>query len=459
MTMDRRETGDTGRTKTLIRDPRFLGLAMMEFWERFAMSGVKSLLVLILVDHIFGGDVSRPFGAVGLRDVFERWFGALSTTGLASQVYGYAGALLYLSIPLGGLVGDLFANRRAVIYSGAALMFVALMAMLRVPTFLPGLAVFMVSTGILKGNLSTQVGQLFATEAERQRGYVVYLGFLNAGAICGPLVCGALAVMAGWPYAIAAAALAVLIGVVGFAATAANAAHKAGRLRHDIPDLITPSVSGLRWTMILVVAILSIYCCWAAYEQFEDIFLLWARARIELHVAGWAIPVAWFVSLDGLVTLLLILGMQALFPWLARRGIALGAQDNILLGGAFCASGYLVLALGSTVPGGAPLSIGWALVYLLLIDISNVLVWPSGLSLITEVAPPRFVGFWMGLFYLHGFFASLWVGISGSYYGRMSDTSFWLLQASVAGLGVGLALAAAVLRRRTGLVQATTTSA
>ena len=35
---------------------RFLVLAAMEFWERFAMSGMKSLLVLILVDHVLAPD-------------------------------------------------------------------------------------------------------------------------------------------------------------------------------------------------------------------------------------------------------------------------------------------------------------------------------------------------------------------------------------------------------------------
>lgn len=447
-------------TRTLILDRRFLGLAMLEFWERFAMAGVKSLLVIILADQIFASDPSHALGAPVLRAVFERWFGPLSATGLASQVYGYAGATLYLAVPLGGLIGDLVGNRRAVIFLAAALMFAGLVLMLGIPGFLPGLALFMAATGTLKGNLSAQVGALFSDDAERQRGYTAYLGFLNAGVICGPLVCGTLAALVGWSYAIGAAALAILVGVIGYTLAAVRTPpHAAVARRPDDLAAAVPRSAGLRSTALLLVAILSVYFCYAAYEQLTDIFLLWARARIDLRVNGWAMPVAWFVSLDGLFTLLLIVGSQILLAKLARLGIAPGAHHNILLGGLCCAGGYLVLALASMSASDTPVSIVWALVYLLLVDLAVVLVWPSGLSLIAAAAPPRFVGFWMGVFYLHGFFASLWVGISGSYYGRIPDARFWLLHVGMAGVSIALALAATALQRRTLARQAITTSA
>src|SRR3954471_17544859 len=93
-------------------DARFFTLAAMEFWERFALSGVKSLLVLMLVDHVLAGDLSQVMGAQVLRRISAALFGPVSLTGLASQLYGYANALIYLSIPIGGLVGDLLRNRR-----------------------------------------------------------------------------------------------------------------------------------------------------------------------------------------------------------------------------------------------------------------------------------------------------------------------------------------------------------
>lgn len=435
---------------------RFLALAAMEFWERFAMSGMKSLLVLILVDHVLAGDLSRVLGATALRDASAALFGQVSTTGLASQLYGYANALIYLAVPLGGLVGDLVGSRRHMVAGGGALMLLGLMLMLIDSSFLVGLIPFAIGTGLLKGNLSAQVGLLFQDEAQRRRGYAMYLGFLNAGIICGPLVCGTIAMFAGPAYAIAAAALALVIGLIFYArsATEPDRADKAIDRRGDM------RTDPLAATALLIVALIAVYLCYSAYDQLSNIFLVWARGHVDLKLGGWAMPVAWFLSLDGALTL----GLIALSQWamraLERRGVAISAVMQILLGCLFCAAGYLVLALGIATSGGAALSLPWALCYLLLIDAAIVLVWPSGLSLIAGIAPGRLVGLWMGLFYLHGFFASLWVGFSGVFYERMAIGQFWLLHAGVAGAGALLMLAAGLpLLRAARSRQATTTSA
>jgi len=414
---------------------RFLAVAAMEFWERFAMSGMKSLLVLILVDHVLAGDLSRVMGATAVRNASAALFGQVSTTALASQLYGYANALVYVSIPLGGLIGDLIGSRRRMVAGGGAGMLLGLALMLSAQSFLIGLIPFAIGTGLLKGNLSAQVGLLFQDEAQRRRGYGLYLGFLNAGIICGPLTCGALAAFAGPVYAIAAAAAALAIGLVFYA-----------RSGTETPsDKAVAATIGVRpgpiaTTALLIVALAAVYLCYSAYDQLSNIFLVWARAHVELRLGGWTMPVAWFLSLDGAFTLALIGGSQWAMRALERRGVAISTVTQILLGGLFCAAGYLVLAIGALWSGGAALPLPWALTYLLLIDASVVLIWPSGLSLIVGIAPGRLVGFWMGLFYLHGFFASLWVGFSGVFYERMAIGHFWLLHAGVAASGALLML-------------------
>ncbi len=433
---------------------RFLALAAMEFWERFAMSGMKSLLVLLLVDHVLAGDLSRVLGAAAIREASATLFGRVSTTGLASQLYGYANALIYLSIPLGGLVGDLIGSRHRMVLGGGALMLFGLLLMLDERGFLLGLAPFAIGTGLLKGNLSAQVGLLFRDEAQRRRGYALYLGFLNAGIICGPLVCGTLAALAGPPYAIGAAIGALAIGLPVYART--------GRERDlavPAPTMAQPSPSPIATTALLVVALAAVYLCYSAYDQLTNVFLVWSRTHVNLRLGNWAMPVAWFASLDGAFTLALIGLSQLAMRILERHGIAISAVTQILLGCLCCAAGYLLLAIGALTHDGAALPLPWALGYLLLIDTGIVFLWPSGLSLIAAVAPGRLVGFWMGLFYLHGFFASLWVGFSGVFYERMAAGSFWLLHAGVAGAGAVLMLAAGIPLMRAARRQAIMTSA
>jgi POT family proton-dependent oligopeptide transporter len=449
------ESGEGAAADVKVLDPRFLSLAAMEFWERFAMYGVKSLLVLILVDRVLVGDLSRVIGASAFRAASTALFGPVSSIALASQLYGYANALIYLSIPFGGLAGDLIGSRRTMVVAGGVGMLLGLVMMLSEHSFLIGLIPFAVGTGLLKGNLSAQVGLLFRDEAQRRRGYAVYLGFLNAGVICGPLACGAVAMVAGPVNAIGAAIAAVVLGLAFYL--------RIGGEPDRAPAVAVPAGAPrapLATTGLLIVTLIAIYLCFAAYEQLGNIFLVWARTHVDLRAGGWTMPVAWFLSLDGAFTLVLIAGSQLAIRALERRRIAIGAVVQVLLGGLCCAAGYLLLAVGSASGGGAPLTLPWALCYLLLIDSAIVLIWPSGLSLIAGVAPRRLVGFWMGLFYLHGFFAHLWVGFSGVYYERMAPASFWLLQAAVAGSGALLVLLVGIpLMRAVNARQATTTSA
>ncbi|GGO91326.1 POT family proton-dependent oligopeptide transporter [Stakelama pacifica] len=437
-----------------LRSRRFLAVAAMEFWERFAMYGVKSLLALILIDHVLAGNLSHVAGAAMVRELSASLFGPVSTTGLASQLYGYANALIYLSIPLGGLFGDLLDNRRVMVLFGGIAMLAGLGMMLQESSFLIGLIPFAAGTGLMKGNLSVQIGLLFSDEAERQRGYTIYLGFLNAGAIGGPLICGAVALYAGPMAAIGVAALAVLIGLVLYGRYGER--DQAGRIV-STPGTTVRAAPVIN-TALLIAALGAVYLCFAAYEQIGNIFLVWARRHVDLDLHGWRMPVAWFLSLDGLATLTLIAGWQALLRMFDRRGVAIEPLVQIMVGTILCAAGYLVLTIASALDGAT--HIGWALAYLLLVDAAIVLVWPSGLSLIAGLAPRNMVGWWTGLFYLHGFFANICVGLIGVYYDRMPTPAFWLFHAMMATFGGFVALGAGVLlvpalRSR----QATTTSA
>nr|WP_276592234.1 MFS transporter [Sphingomonas sp. GC_Shp_5] len=439
-----------------IVDRRFLALAGMEFWERFAMYGVKSLLVLSLVDRVLASDLTQVIGATALRDASAAMFGSISRAALASQLYGYANALIYLAIPAGGWIGDRIGDRRALVTGGAIGMLLGLAMMLSDRSFLIGLIPFAVGTGVLKGNLSAQLGLLFHDEAQRRRGYTIYLGFLNAGVIGGPLACGVLATLVGPISAIAAAAAAVAAGLTIYRlgdTEDATPGPAAGLPSVDLPD--SPAAS----TTVLVVALTAVYLCFAAYEQLGNVFLIWARTRVDLQLAGWTMPVGWFLSLDGVMTLSLIAISQWATQALERRGMVLRPMTQITLGGMLCAAGYLVLAVGSATAGSSPLPLPWALSYLLLVDAAIVLIWPAGLSLIAGVAPRRQLGLWMGLFYLHGFVANLWAGFSGMYVDRMATPDFWLLHAGVAGAGASLALVAGMPLMRTRERQAITTLA
>ena len=437
----------TGVTKSVGRrmglPDGFLPLAATEFWERFALAGLKSMLTLVLIDHVVGrADV---FGSRAIERLLEAILGPLSPAAFGSQIYGIANALLYLSVPLGGLLGDRIAGRRGAVYLGGAAMVAGLLLMPTRLLFLPGLVLFAAGAGTLKGNLSIVVGSLFTDDAARRRGFAFYLGFLNAGVICGPFVCGALAVLAGWRWSMATAAIAVAAGLAGYhvairrlAVQADPAAGPAG----PAPLAERQARTGRGDLPRVVAALLAIFLCFGAYEQIGNMFLLWARNAVAMDALGWRLPVPWLLSLDGLFTLALVPITQIALEAMARRGFGIGALGQIALGCGACALGNLVLAVAAWTSTG-PISLAAPLAYLLLVDLAIVLVWPAGLSLVTEHAPARFTGLWVGIFYLHGFFANLWVGFGGAWYERMTPAHFWSLHAVLAAGGAAVALAAA----------------
>lgn len=435
----------TGVTRAVARraglPEGFLALAGTEFWERFALAGVKSMLTLVLIDHVVGrGDV---FGSAAIERLLEGWFGPLSTAAFASQIYGIANALLYLSVPLGGLLGDRIAGRRGAVYLGGGAMIAGLLLMPTRLLFLPGLVLFATAAGTLKGNLSIVVGTLFTDDAARRRGFAFYLGFLNAGVICGPFVCGALAVVGGWRWSMMAAAAAVSIGLAGYHVAVRRMATAAPAIRPPTPstnDVRGPA--GVGDLARVVAALLAVFLCFGAYEQIGNMFLVWARTQVALEAFGWRLPVPWLLSLDGLFTLALVPVTQIGLKALARHGLAVGALGQIALGCVACGLGNLLLAASAWMSSGAVPLVA-PLGYLLLIDLAIVLVWPAGLSLVTACAPPRFTGLWVGIFYLHGFFANLWVGFGGAWYERMAPAQFWSLHALLAAGGAAVAMAAA----------------
>lgn len=431
----------------------FIGLAATEFWERFAMAGVKSILTIVLIDHLLP-DGDDEIGIASSRALVTWLFGPVSVTAFASQIYGFCNALIYLAIPIGGLLGDLFVGRRGAVLLAGLMMAAGLGLVIGRTGFLPGLILFALGTGMLKGNLSAQVGLLFADGSARRQGYSIYLACLNGGIIFGPLAAGTALTMAGWRAGFASALVAVLVAVASYWCLFPKHSGRTGAL-----PSATRAEPGFRppgSTSLLIAAIMSVYLCFAAYEQIGNIFLIWSRAHVDLALGGWSMPVAWLISLDGLITILLIAATQIAFRRLRANGVEIGDATQIALGCLSCALGYLVLVAATLTAGEDRVSPAWIIAYLLLIDLAVVLVWPAGLSLVTGIAPARLTAFWVGIFYLHGAFASLWAGLSGVQYERLAPTHFWLLHAGLAAAGALLAFHVA---RRIGAGQAITTSA
>src|SRR5262245_14776910 len=168
-------------------------LAFTEAWERFSYYGMTALLVLYMVNQLLlPGHVEHIAGFAGFRAAVESVVGPLSPQALASQIFGLYAGLVYFTPLLGGLIADRWIGQRNAVVLGAVSMSAGHIAMAFDQSFLLALLLLVTGSGLLKGNISSQVGALYPAddEARRSHGFVVFSTAINIGAAAGSLVCG-----------------------------------------------------------------------------------------------------------------------------------------------------------------------------------------------------------------------------------------------------------------------------
>ena len=172
------ETEAPQRDTSFYGHPRGLStLFFTEMWERFSYYGMRALLILFMTASVATGGLG-----------FD--------TATAGAIYGTYVSLVYITSLPGGWLADRFlGQRRATLYGGVLIMLGHIsLAVPAVPSFYTGLGLVVLGTGLLKPNISTMVGGLYAPEDERRdAGFSIYYMGINTGAFIAPLICGWLA--------------------------------------------------------------------------------------------------------------------------------------------------------------------------------------------------------------------------------------------------------------------------
>src|SRR5215467_11777872 len=113
-----------GRSGELLGHPRALAyLFATEMWERFSYYGMRALLVLYMLKHLFEPHrASEVLGLAPFQHALESVLGPLAPQPLASQIYGFYTGLVYLTPILGGFLADRVLGQRHTVIVGASLM-------------------------------------------------------------------------------------------------------------------------------------------------------------------------------------------------------------------------------------------------------------------------------------------------------------------------------------------------
>ena len=427
---------DEQPSRAFLGHPRGLFfLAFTEAWERFSYYGMAALLVLYMVNQLLlPGHVEHVAGFAAFRGMIEGAFGPLSTQALASEIFGLYSGFVYFTPVLGGWLGDRIGQRSAVVL-GALSMSGGHLAMAFDRSFLLALLLLVIGSGLLKGNISAQVGSVYPPddEARRTRGFAIFSTAINFGAVAGPLACGYLGQRFGWHIGFGTAALFMLGALVTYLSGYRHLPARVERKARAAAAPLTPderrAVVGLIATMAIVVF------AYIAYYQLANVLPVWLEQHADLNAAGFAIPIPWFYSIDPLVS---ILSVPALFALWSRQERRTGREPPALAKiatGSFIAGGAnLVLVAAILFSPGRVLWV-WPVLYCAIQGVGFMYFWPTLLALVSRAAPAKINATMMGVSFLTLFVANNLIGRIGTYYEKMTPAAFWALHAAIGAIG------------------------
>jgi proton-dependent oligopeptide transporter, POT family len=430
--------------RTFLGHPRGLAyLAFTELWERFSYYGMTALLALYLGKQLLlPGHAEHVLGLGALRTLFE-FRGPMSDQAFASLIYGWYGGLVYFTPILGGWIADRLIGAKRTVTLGALLMSGGHLAMSFDTSFLIALAMLIIGSGCLKGNISAQVGTLYPAEAEslRERGFTIFSTGINIGSVLGPLATGAVAAIYGWHAGFALAAVLMLVALVIYLAGQRHLPDPevARRERKQLPAL-TPAERRRTWALIGLIALTILPNI--AYPMIWNIGIVWVDQHVSLGTPFGTVPASWFNSVDSFASILAAAPLVALWAWQARRGTEPGGIVKVAIGSAIIGVSALLMAAGSMgLQDGGKVSVLWALAGFFGMGIAFMWYWPVLLALVSKAAPAKVNSTLMGGAFLSLFVGSTTMGWVGSFYDQMSPAAFWTLDAAIGFAGALLAFA------------------
>lgn len=419
--------------------PGLAYLAFTEVWERFSFYGMQALLVLYMVDHALQPATAQDiWGLAGLRAALEAVFGPLSTQAFASQIFGLYTGFVYFTPVFGGMLGDRVLGPRRTVVLGALLLTLGHLLMAFEASFVLALVVLVLGVGCLKGNISTQVGQLYPrNDPRRSHAFTLFNVAINTGAFAAPLVCGTLGEVYGWSWGFGAAAAGMLVGLAIYLA---GGRHMPADVLHSRrPTVVRPKlrpgdgrVIGALFLMLFLGTFFSI-----AYGQEFNVFPLWARETLDRNLFGWTMPVTWFAALDGAFVVGGTPVVLRIWQAQARRAAEPSDLGKMAVGAALGAIGMASLAAASLLAGqGAQVSMLWGVACFALCAMGFLYQWPTTLALISNAAPGPVNATMMGAaFFFSGFVSNYLAGWLGGFYGVMSPAQFWLMHGAISLVG------------------------
>ncbi len=434
-----------------------------EMWERFNFYGMRTLLVLFLVNSLMMKEEN------------------------ASLIYGGFLGLCYLTPMLGGFIADrYFGNRNCILLGGLMMAIGQLLLFTSASIFSSnlnfattimycGLGIIVFGNGFFKPNISSMVGSLYPKQEKSKldTAFTIFYMGINIGAFLGQSICpllgdvkdtGGIRDIHAFKWGFLAASIAMLIGTVVFyvlknkyvvtpegrplgglpsknvaedfeegEAQKANFSPLSliiagivflvlGVLVHFVFEqnliytliyssgltlagliISDSSLTKIERDRIIVIYIVSFFIIffWAAFEQAGSSLTFIADNQTDRGLFGWQMPASMVQIFNGLFVVALAIPFSLLWD-------KLRANDKEPISPAKLAVGLLLITVSffmianqvKDLGNSGLLAVKWLILLYLLNTCAELCLSPIGLSLVGKLSPKRFSSLLYGVFFL-----------------------------------------------------------
>lgn len=404
-------------------------LFMVEMWERFNYYGMRALLSLFMISTIIG---------------FSK-----ATT---SKIYGWFTALVYLTPVIGGYLADKYIGKRHSITIGAILMAAGQFTLASydiIPARLAlgiGLVLIILGNGFFKPNISSIVGELYEpNDPRRDGGFTIFYMGINLGAFFAPFVCGFLGERIAWKYGFAAAGVGMLIGLVWYLLTqnkylghiGMQPVSKDTSANHD--ELNKP-LTQEDWDKIKAIFTFVFFAVFffAFFEQAGTSLTFFAEEAtnrwINLPFIGkWQVPTSYFQAINPIFIVLIAPFFSKMWINMGKKGKEPSIPNKFGWGLFLQGLGFLFIAVAAWffLKDSSPVSMIWITALYMFCTLGELCLSPVGLSMVTKLAPAKFMSLLMGVWLMSSFFGNLLAGWLASYYESWKLTTLFSVPAAL----------------------------
>ncbi len=380
-------------------------LFCVEMWERFSFYGMRALLVLYMVQNL------------------------LYSSQKAGNIYGIYTGLVYLTPLIGGYLADRYFGQRKCITAGAVLMSLGLFLLAFGPKSLFLLSLFLMisANGCFKSNISSVLGLLYGDDNDKKdSAFTIFYMGINFGAFFSPLICGTLAVKFGFEWGFAAAGIGMLVGLCLYKIYENKLLGDKGLkpVEKNVEEMVVEENGNAKFVSLVVLMLFTIPF-WICFEQAGSSLTLFAEYQTNRHFLGHEIPTGYFQSLNPLFIITLAPMMSAMWEWLRKKSKEPTSVQKFCIALFLMSVSYVIMILAGISAKTSLISPLWLVLSYFVMTLSELCLSPIGLSLVSKLAPRKFLSLTMGCWFLTCFIGDTLAGFWGGKYESLTTTELF----------------------------------